>query len=143
MPADDEWNVERDVEERPLSTGALLPPLARGRQRQNKSLAKPVVNVEALKPEQRLLILDTWLRSGLPAGDFGALVGLSKHTLYAWKKRFDQEGPSGLMDRSRGGPRGSRLSDLTKRTILIIFRGPIRGSMARRRRTVSSGRRRK
>jgi hypothetical protein len=33
--------------------------------------------------------LDTWRRSGLPAGDF-ALVGLSKHTLYVWKKRFER-----------------------------------------------------
>jgi len=24
------------------------------------------------------------LRSGLPAGDFAALVGVSKHTLYGW-----------------------------------------------------------
>jgi len=33
------------------------------------------------------LILDTWQRSGLPGGDFAALVGVSKHTLYAWKKK--------------------------------------------------------
>ena len=31
--------------------------------------------------EQRLLVLDLWLRSGLPAGDFAPLVGLSKFTL--------------------------------------------------------------
>jgi hypothetical protein len=30
--------------------------------------------------EQPLVRLDTWLRSGLPAKDFAALVGLSKHT---------------------------------------------------------------
>ena len=35
--------------------------------------------------EQRLLLLDAWRRSGLPAGDFAPLVGLSKLTLYAWK----------------------------------------------------------
>jgi transposase InsO family protein len=71
-------------------------------------------------PEQRLLLLDTWQRSKLPAGDFAAMVGLSKHTLYAWKKRFDERGPGGLMDQPRGGPRGSRLPDLTKRTILML-----------------------
>jgi transposase InsO family protein len=70
--------------------------------------------------EQRLLLLDTWQRSGLPAGDFAALVGLSKHTLYAWKKKFDAEGPAGLMDQPRGAPRGSRLPDLTKRSILML-----------------------
>lgn len=73
-----------------------------------------------LTPEQRLLILDTWRRSGLPAGDFGDLVKVSKHTLYAWKKRFDEEGPAGLMDRPKGGPRGMKLPELTKRTILML-----------------------
>jgi transposase InsO family protein len=66
------------------------------------------------------VLLDTWQRSGLPAADFAALVGLSKHTLYAWKKKFDQQGPAGLMDQPRGGPAGSRLPDLTKRTILML-----------------------
>jgi transposase InsO family protein len=74
----------------------------------------------ALTPQQRLLLLDTWLRSGLPAGDFAALVGLSKHTLYHWKHCFEAEGPAGLMDKPRGGPAGSRLPELTKRTILML-----------------------
>ncbi len=77
--------------------------------------ARPTVT-----PQQRLLLLDTWQRSGLPAGDFAALVGVSRHTLYAWKKRFDAQGPAGLMDQPKGGPRGSRLPDLTKRTILML-----------------------
>ncbi len=74
----------------------------------------------AMTPEQRLLILDTWQRSGLPAGDFAPLVGLSKHTLYGWKKRFDESGPAGLMDQQRGAPAGSRVHELTKRTILML-----------------------
>jgi len=119
-PADAKWDVEMDVEERPRLTGPLLPPLAGGGQYRKKTLSKPVGKVESLTPEQRLLILDTWLRSGLPAGDFAALVGISKHTLYAWKKKFEAEGPGGLMDRPKGGPCGSRLSDLTKRTILML-----------------------
>jgi transposase InsO family protein len=73
-----------------------------------------------LTPEQRLLLLDTWKRSDLPAGDFAAMVGLSKHTLYGWKQRFEEEGPAGLLDRPRGGPKGSRLPELTKRTILLM-----------------------
>jgi transposase InsO family protein len=71
-------------------------------------------------PPQRLLLLDTWQRSGLPAGDFATLVGVSKHTLYAWKKKFDDEGPAGLMDKPKGGPRGMKLHELTKRTILML-----------------------
>lgn len=73
-----------------------------------------------LKPEQRILILDTWRRSGLPAGDFADLIGLSKHTLYAWKKRFDESGPAGLMEQPKGVRRGSRLPEVTKRTILML-----------------------
>jgi transposase InsO family protein len=74
----------------------------------------------AATPQQRLLLLDIWQRSGLPAGDFAGLVGISKHTLYAWKKRFDQQGPAGLMDHPRGAPPGSRLPELTQRTIVML-----------------------
>jgi hypothetical protein len=35
--------------------------------------------------EQRLLILDTWMRSGLPAGDYAPLVGVSKHQWHCSK----------------------------------------------------------
>jgi transposase InsO family protein len=73
-----------------------------------------------LNAEQRLLLLDTWRRSGLPAGDFAALVGISKHTLYAWKHKFETEGPAGLEDKPRGGPTGSRLPEVTKRAILML-----------------------
>jgi len=51
-----------------------------------------------------LLALDAWRRSGLPAGDFAPLVGVSKHTLYAWERKFDAQGPAGLLDAPRDGP---------------------------------------
>lgn len=70
--------------------------------------------------EQRLLVLDVWQRSGLPAKDFAPLVGLSKHTLYAWKKRFEQQGPAGLVTARPGRRRGSRLPEVTKRAILML-----------------------
>jgi hypothetical protein len=73
-----------------------------------------------LTAEQRLLLLDTWQRSGLPAGDFAALIGMSKHTLYDWKRKFQAEGPAGLVDRPRGGPSGSRLPEVTRRAILML-----------------------
>jgi transposase len=104
--------------------GADLPTafgLARrsGRQR-GRRLVKPAQPTPPLTAAQRLLLLDTWQRSGLPAADFAALVGLSKHTLYDWKKKFAAQGPGGLMDRPRGGPGGSKLPELTKRTILML-----------------------
>jgi hypothetical protein len=88
--------------------------------RGRRLVQKPATPPSPLTPQQRLLLLDTWQRSGLAAGDFAALVGLSRHTLYSWKKKFDNEGPAGLMDQQRGGPGGSKLPELTKRTILLM-----------------------
>src|SRR5262249_50129148 len=86
---------------RPVSAPHLASP-ARGRR-----LVKPAdAKALSLTPEQRLLLLDTWRRSGLPAQDFAALVGLSKYTLYAWKKKFDGQGPAGLLDQPPRGARG-------------------------------------
>jgi len=39
---------------------------------------------------------------------FGALVNVSRHTLYSWKRRFEQQGPAGLMDAPRGSKSGIR-----------------------------------
>jgi transposase InsO family protein len=97
-----------------------LPSTLTGRRRGGQRLAKPAAKPDVLSPEQRLLLLDTWNRSGLPAGDFAGMVGVSKHTLYSWKKRFEEEGPAGLMDKPRGGPKGSQLPELTRRTILML-----------------------
>jgi transposase InsO family protein len=88
----------------------------RGRKR---AAAKPAP-AAPLTAQQRLLLLDAWRRSGLPAADFAGLVGISKHTLYDWKRRFAADGPAALMDRPRGAPRGSRLSEVTRRAILML-----------------------
>jgi transposase len=88
--------------------------------RGRRLVAKPATPTASMTPQQRLLILDTWQRSGLPAGDFAPLVGVSKYTLYSWKQRFEAEGPAGLMDQPRGCPGGSKLPELTRRTILMI-----------------------
>src|SRR5262245_37639156 len=73
-----------------LSSWAAPQPAARaGRPRRGRGLRHPDEQpARPLTAEQRLLLLDTWLRSGLPAGDFAALVGMSKHTLYDWKRKF-------------------------------------------------------
>lgn len=91
------------------------------RRKGKKALRKPEEDRRAsLTPDQRFLILDLWIKSGLPAKDYGALVGISRHTLYAWKRRFEHEGPAGLVDKAKGPPRGSRLPDVTKRSILLM-----------------------
>ena len=76
----------------------------RGRTRRTvraEEAARPRVTLSA---QQRVLMLDTWLRSKLSARDFASLIGMSEHTLYAWKKRFEQAGPAGLAERPRGAP---------------------------------------
>ena len=105
-----------DDADHPLPDRPRLQQMPKGRRLAKKS-DEPV---NPLTPEQRLLILDAWQRSGLPAGDFAPLVNLSKHTLYAWKRKFETEGPAGLMDKPRGSPEGSRLPEITKRTILML-----------------------
>ena len=83
-------------------------------------LVQPAEQPPAISPQQRLLLLDTWQRSGLPAGDFADLVGITKTTLLAWKRRFDAEGPGGLLDKPKGPSPGSKLPELTRRTILML-----------------------
>ncbi|MGE0161452.1 MAG: IS481 family transposase [Gemmatimonadales bacterium] len=95
-------------------------PRLSARRRGKRLVKKPDLPRGPLTAEQRLLLLDTWKKSGLPAGDFSALVGVSKHTLYAWRSRFKERGPAGLVDRRRGGPRGSRLPEVTRRAILMM-----------------------
>ncbi|MCP5042076.1 MAG: DDE-type integrase/transposase/recombinase, partial [bacterium] len=69
--------------------------------------------------EERLLILDCWMRSKLTATEFSPLVGVSSATLYAWRRRFEDEGPAGLLGHKRG-MRGSKLPEPTKRAILMM-----------------------
>jgi transposase len=107
--------IEDDEPSMPIEAPRLQQPV-RGR----RLARKPDGPTAPLTAEQRLLLLDTWRRSGLPAGDFGALVGISKHTLYSWKKKFETDGPAGLADKPRGGPTGSRLPEVTKRAILML-----------------------
>lgn len=92
------------------------------RRRKSQALAKPAAAAASgpLTPEQRLLLLDTWQRSGLPGSEFAELVGVSKHTLYKWKKAFEAQGPAGLMDQPRGTKSGSKLPEVTKRSILML-----------------------
>jgi transposase InsO family protein len=60
------------------------------------------------------------MKSRLPATDFSPLVGVSTFTLYAWKSRFETRGPAALEDRPKGGPKGSRLPEPTRRAILML-----------------------
>jgi transposase InsO family protein len=74
----------------------------------------------SLTGEQRLLILDSWQRSKLPAGDFAPLVGVSSAALYKWKRLFETEGPASLEEGRRGPAPGSKVSEPTRRVILLL-----------------------
>jgi len=104
--------------EEPVSLPRLF---AAGGVKGRRGYHKPSPGQE-IAPEQRLLLLDTWQRSGLPAGDFAAMLGgaVSKHTLYSWKKRFEDMGPAGLMNQPRRSKCGSKLPEVTRRAILML-----------------------
>lgn len=130
LPTPCEGDYEQPADDYPeeMGLGAELPeeapPRERPRLRQpargRRLAAKTDPPAPPLTADQRLLLLDVWRRSGLPAGDFAALVGLSKHSLYDWKHKFETEGPAGLQDKPRGGPKGSRLPEITRRAILML-----------------------
>lgn len=96
----------------------------RGRSRPTDRLRRRVRAGEAgkrhLSGSQRLLILDSWLRSKLPANDFAAIAGVAPHTLYQWRKRFEEEGPAGLTQPQGRRAGGSRLPEPTRRAILML-----------------------
>jgi transposase InsO family protein len=99
--------------DRPITAQRKSPP----RQRR---LARERPTRPAFTLEQRLLILDAWSRSSLPGTEFAPLVGVAPHTLYCWRRAFEQEGPAGLVQKPRGAPTGSRLPEVTKRAILLM-----------------------
>jgi transposase InsO family protein len=113
---------EQESSEAPDSPRHLVS--GRGRSRSNDRLRRRVRASEAgkrhLSGSQRLLILDSWLRSKLPANDFASIAGVAPHTLYQWRKRFEEEGPAGLAQPQGRRSGGSRLSEPTRRAILML-----------------------
>jgi transposase InsO family protein len=118
-PGDDETVVlleDDPPESRPKLAGT---PKGGSFKKPNKPRA-PLLRPRTLTAEQRLLILDSWQRSKLPANDFAPLVGVSSAALFKWRKLFLENGPAGLEDRPRGAPTGSRMSEVTRRTVLLL-----------------------
>jgi transposase InsO family protein len=77
----------------------------------------------SVTPEQKLLLIDAWKRSGLPGSDFADLVGYSYKTLYQWRRQYEKYGVEGLFGKPRGPERGSRVPPVTRRAILLIKEG--------------------
>jgi len=104
---------------RPLEAGAVRYRPRGAPRRSARTVHPDAVVSPAFSGEQRLLILDAWQRSKLPATDFAALVGVTATTLYGWRRRFEEEGPAGLVGHKRGA-RGSQLPEPTRRAILLM-----------------------
>ncbi len=99
--------------------GAAGRPRRRSARRTARTVSADEVRVAGFTGEQRLLLLDAWIRSNLSATDFAALVGVTPTTLYGWRKRFDAQGPAALLGH-RKGTSGSRLPEPTRRSILMM-----------------------
>jgi len=117
-------NLSGGIPEEPLviPEWPAVPPSTTVPSSSGRALRKPQVQKPhaQLTWQQRLLLMDTWRRSGLPATDFAELVGVSKHTLYTWKRRFDAGGPEALMDRPRPQRGDLKLPEVIRRTILML-----------------------
>ena len=74
----------------------------------------------SITPMDRLLLLETWSRSGLSTKDFSPIVNLSSQRLSAWRRRFERDGPAGLEDAKKGAAKSSRLREPTKSAILLM-----------------------
>jgi transposase InsO family protein len=122
LPGEEDCPEDSPPDEDALGIGARLPrPRGPRRSARGRELRLPEEGKrQTFTPQQRLLVLDTWRRSGLPAQDFASRLGTSAATLYKWRQLFEQQGPAGLMDQRRGAGSGSRLPELTKRTILML-----------------------
>ena len=109
---------ERGPEASPPGASPVVPTRPTGR----RTVPAGAVGRRALTAPERVLLLDAWMRSRLPASEFATLVGLSAATLYQWKKRFEARGPAGLEDGPRGRKAGSRLAEPIRRAIVMLKR---------------------
>src|SRR5262245_36449938 len=116
--------IERETSPSEIARSAPEMESAKGRVRlPGRKRGSPAVNPATIAdnariaPAQRIVLLDVWARSGMKAPEFGQMVGVTPHTLYEWRRRFQAQGPAGLMEGRRGGMAGSRLPEATQRAI--------------------------
>ncbi len=121
-PLDDKKSGPDGDEEEPVSQPRLMANFNTRRKTRVPHLVKQQerLHKNTFTPEERLLIIDAWTRSGLPANKFAPLVGLHYQTLCKWKKSFEMYGPEGLLDQKRVVAKGTKLSETTKRAILMM-----------------------
>ena len=110
----------RDEHDQPEEAGETrLPLTGQQRPRRRRTVKEPSPR-PMTSATDRLLLLDILMRSKLPVSEFSRLVGRSAHTIYTWKRRFEEEGPAGLEMQKKGRPGGSRVPEPTRRAILMM-----------------------
>ena len=85
------------------TSSCVLAPHPRGSRRRRTVPREQAEPRAKLTSRDRLLLPDAWTRSGLSAEDFASLTIVSAHSLYAWRKKFEEFGPAGLEERRREG----------------------------------------
>jgi hypothetical protein len=78
----------------------------RSGRRTARTVSADEARVAGFTGEQRLLLLDSWIRSHLSATDFAGLVGVTPTTLYGWRKRFEHLAPGEPEATAEGGEHG-------------------------------------
>src|SRR5688500_12195081 len=56
---------------------------------------------ECSRVDQRVLLVSEYLKGEQPMAELCRAFGVSRKTAYKWVARYNAEGPSGLVDRSR------------------------------------------
>ena len=64
-----------------------------------------------LTPRGRQLLVERVRVQGMPVAHVAAAMGISRQCAHRWVRRFDEEGPAGLMDRSSRPHRSPRATD--------------------------------
>lgn len=78
----------------------------------------------ALTPVGRRLLVDRVVRDGWQPATVAEAMGVSRATVYKWLRRFREEGPGGLQDRSSrpGGHPRAVPAELVRRVVMLRVR---------------------
>jgi transposase InsO family protein len=75
-----------------------------------------------LTPRGRQLLVERVLVQGMPVAHVARAMGISRQCVHRWVRRFDQEGPAGLEDRSSRPQRSPRATDPRRVAKVLRFR---------------------
>jgi transposase InsO family protein len=77
---------------------------------------------ETCAVDQRVALIGDWLRGEWSMTELADRYGISRKTAYKWLDRYDEEGPGGLVDRSRAPKDHGRAMDEAIRNVVLAER---------------------